>query len=68
MDKTLLNFIAKRSKHLREAKGVTQQEMSNLTGMNIGRIETGERDIQVSSLKKMCDYYGVSIAEFFSEQ
>lgn len=66
-DKKLLKFIAMRCKELRTEKGVSQAEMSNDTGINIGRIETAERDISVSTLKKLCDYFEVSILEFFKE-
>lgn len=65
-NKELLRDIAERCKALREEKGVSQAEVAHDTGINIGRIETAERDISVSTLKKLCDYFEVSIPGFFS--
>ncbi len=67
LDKELLNKIAFRIKTLRAQKGITQEVFYNDTGINIGRIERSKRNLSVSSLKKICDYFNVSLSEFFAE-
>jgi transcriptional regulator with XRE-family HTH domain len=65
VNQELLNFIAQRIKTLRNEKGLTQEDFYNDTSIHIGRIELGKRDISVSTLSKICDYFGISIKEFF---
>ena len=66
-DEQLLQNIALRIKDLREAKGVSQEEIYNATDIHIARIETAKVNISVSTLKRLCDYFKVSLEEFFSE-
>lgn len=35
------------------------------TNIHIARIETAKVNISVSTLKAICDYFGISLAEFF---
>ena len=60
-DTILLKAIARRLKELRAAKGVSQED----TGLHIGRIETERHNITVSTLSRLCDYYGITLSEFF---
>ncbi|MEO9513455.1 MAG: helix-turn-helix transcriptional regulator [Flavobacteriaceae bacterium] len=61
----LLTNLAKRVKELRKIKGVTQEDALNDTGIQFSRIEQGKRDIQLSTLQKLCKYFGISLKEFF---
>lgn len=65
-ERLLLN-LAKRVKELRKIKGVTQEEALNDTGIQFSRIEQGKRDIQLSTIHKICNYFDVSLGEFFDE-
>lgn len=61
----LLNKIALRIKQLRLEKGVSQAEIYNEIEVHIARIETAKVNISVSTLSKLCEYFGVSLLEFF---
>jgi transcriptional regulator with XRE-family HTH domain len=62
-DDILLN-LAKRLKELRKVKNVTQEQVSNDTGIHIARIEQGKRDISYTTLLKLAEYFGVGLDEF----
>ncbi len=64
-DTILLKAIARRLKELRAAKGVSQETVYEDTGLHIGRIETERHNITVSALSRLCDYYGITLSEFF---
>jgi len=49
---------------LREQKGVAQQEFYNDTEIHIGRIESEQRDLPISTLKRICEYFGITTSEF----
>lgn len=61
----LLNKIAHRIKSLREKKQVTQEQFYYDTGIHLGRIETGTMNISVSTLDAICQYFDVTLEEFF---
>jgi len=61
----LLKF-AKKIKELRLAKGVTQQDAYNDTGIHFGRIEQGKRDASLTTLVKISEYFDVSISELIN--
>ncbi|TXN36085.1 helix-turn-helix transcriptional regulator [Flagellimonas hymeniacidonis] len=61
----LLTNLAKRVKELRKNKGVTQEDALNDTGIQFSRIEQGKRDVQLSTLHKICEYFEISLKEFF---
>ncbi len=61
----LLKKLALRIKEIREKKGLTQEEVLNDTNIHVGRLEMGKRDFSVSTLEKLCDYFGISFVDFF---
>ncbi|MEM9650022.1 MAG: helix-turn-helix transcriptional regulator [Bacteroidota bacterium] len=63
----LLKNLALRVKELRGIKDVTQEEALNDTGIQFSRIEQGKRDVQLSTILKICHYFDISMAEFFNE-
>ena len=63
----LLKNLALRVKELRGIKGVTQEEALNDTGIQFSRIEQANRDVQLSTVQKLCDYFEISMNEFFNE-
>ena len=66
-DTTLLEAIANRLKLLRVAKVVSQETVYEDTGIHIGKIETARYNITVSTLSKLCNYYGITLKEFFDK-
>ena len=64
LDSKLLKRITIILKELRDAKGVTQEDVYNDTNIHIGRIETGKRNISVSTLSALCKYFKIKMSEF----
>lgn len=62
----LLHQIAIRLKELREKKGVSQESVYIDTDIHIARIETAKINLSVSTLSKLCEYFGVSLIDFFA--
>lgn len=46
-------------------KGVSQETVYEDTGIHIGKIETEKYNITVSTLARLCRYYGISLGAFF---
>ncbi|MEX0315893.1 MAG: helix-turn-helix domain-containing protein [Allomuricauda sp.] len=63
-DQELLK-LARRVAQLRDLKGVSQQNAFNDTGIHFGRIEQGKRDISYFTLMKLCQYFEISLRDFF---
>lgn len=61
----LLRKMAERIKMLRSKKGVTQEEFFNDTGIHLGRIESGNSNITVSTLDAICKYFDMTLEQFF---
>jgi transcriptional regulator with XRE-family HTH domain len=66
-NKDLLLNIAQRIKQLREEKGISQEVFYIDTDIHIARVETGKLNITVSTLQSICNYFEISIADFFKE-
>lgn len=47
--------------------GKTQREVAKATGQNIGNIEAGKLNINISTLDLLCKYYGLTLEEFFDD-
>lgn len=62
----LLEKIGKQLKQLREKTGLTQEDVSNDTGIHIGRVETATSNVTVSTLDALCKYYKISLEDFFA--
>lgn len=66
-DTKLLKKIAIVLKQLREAKGLTQEDVYNDTNIHVGRIETANANLSVSTLSALCKYFQINISSFFTE-
>lgn len=64
-DTELINAVGQRFKELRNAKGLSQEHVYFDTNIHIGRVETGQYNISISTLSELCNYYDISILEFF---
>lgn len=63
----LINQIVKKIKNLREINKISQDRFFIETDIHIARIETGKINISVSTLKDICDYFEISLDEFFKD-
>lgn len=63
----LLLKIAKGIKELREEKNISQDTFYIDTDIHIARIETGQTNITISTLKDICDYFSISLSDFFNK-
>jgi hypothetical protein len=63
-DKALVDKIVIKIKKLREQHQVTLQEFYNDTGIHLARIESEKRDLPISTLKRVCEYFNISLSDF----
>ncbi len=52
-------------KEVRKKHGVTLETFYFDTGIHLARIEQGKTNISVSTLSKICNYFNLSLADFF---
>lgn len=64
-DDILLKKITAKLKDLREAKGLSLEEVYNDIDVHIGRVESTKANITISTLAKICKYYQISLTDFF---
>jgi transcriptional regulator with XRE-family HTH domain len=63
----LVSKIANRIKQLREEKGISQDSFFIDTDIHIARIESGRSNITVSTLSAICDYFRITLSDFFKD-
>lgn len=63
----LVSKIASRIKQLREEKGISQDSFFIDTDIHIARIESGRSNVTVSTLSSICDYFGITLSDFFKD-
>ncbi len=63
----LISKIANRVKQLRIEKGISQDSFFIDTEIHIARIESGRSNITVSTLSAICDYFGITLSDFFKD-
>lgn len=61
----LVNAVGKRLRELRVAKGLSQDVVYIDTDIHIARVEMGKYNITISTLSDLCEYYGISLVDFF---
>lgn len=61
----LLRSIGTRLKRFRVDRGYTQEVVTDRTGVNVGLYETGKTNMTVVILAVLCNFYGVTLDEFF---
>lgn len=57
-----------RIRHLRMAKGLTQEQLAHLSGISrqyIGDVERGERNIAIVNIEKIARALGCTLSELF---
>ena len=67
MDKPFLEKLAKRLKHLREERNLTQDDLgvNGVSRSMISLLELAKTDITVSKLKIIADNLGVKVKDLF---
>lgn len=61
----LLQKVIACIKEIRKSKKITLEVFYFDTGIHLARIEQGKTNITVSTLSKICDYFGISLSDFF---
>ncbi|MCP9751480.1 helix-turn-helix domain-containing protein [Ferruginibacter sp. HRS2-29] len=61
----LLGKIGNALKELRKSKGILQADFGNDTGIHIARVESGTRNLTISSLSVLTDYLDIKLSDFF---
>ena len=61
----LVKRITERLKALRKERNLPQENVRFDLELNIGRIKAAQHSITFSTLGDLCDYYGVTLEEFF---
>ena len=64
----LLKTIGLNIRKYREAKSITQEELSKICGLHrnyIGSVEKGSRNVSVKSLEKIAEGLNVSVTKLF---
>lgn len=64
-NKELIQQIVTGIKQLRKTKNVTLEVFYFDTGIHLARIEQGKQNISVATLAKICDYFQISLSDFF---
>jgi transcriptional regulator with XRE-family HTH domain len=62
-------LLAKRIKQLRRERGLTQEELSDLLGMNtsyITQVEAKQQGLSLSMVYRLAKIFHLSLQEFFS--
>ena len=65
-DKQLLTNFGKRIRHLRTERGLSQEQLAELTGFHrtyIGMIERGERNLSLSNIGVFAKVFEMSVSE-----
>ena len=69
LDETL-EFIIRRIQKLRDERGISARDMSLSIGQSVGyinKIETKQGKPSIDGLVYICEYFNISLAEFFDE-
>ena len=64
---TLLRSIAAKLKQLRVERGFTQEVVTDRTKVNVGLYEVGTTNITIVLLTVLCNFYNVTLEEFFRD-
>jgi transcriptional regulator with XRE-family HTH domain len=60
-DSLFLRELARRLKATREERQLTLQEVYNATGVHVGRVESGKRNVALLTVATLCRHYQVDL-------
>ena len=69
LDQPLINAFGKRIRTLRTARGLSQEQLAELTGFHrtyIGMIERGERNLSLSNIGVFAKVFEMSVSELMN--
>ena len=66
-DEALLDALIITIKELRKFRGITLETFYFDTGIHLARIEQGKTNITISTLSKICNYFEISLVDFFAK-
>lgn len=66
-DEELLDTLILTIKELRKFRGITLETFYFDTGIHLARIEQGKTNITISTLSKICNYFEISLVDFFAK-
>ncbi len=64
-DDKVLRQVAERIREIRKELKITQDVVEEDSGLSVGRIEAGSADLTLTTIVIPCDYFEVSLEEFF---
>lgn len=64
-DSEFVDKLAQRLRELRNSKLHTQEVLIDNVHLTIGNYETGDKIPTLMSILKICNYYNISVQEFF---
>ena len=62
----LFSHAAKLLKRLRKSENLSQEDVYFATHIHVARLESGEKDITICTIKTLCDYYRIALSRFFA--
>ncbi|MDA8428110.1 MAG: helix-turn-helix transcriptional regulator [Geobacteraceae bacterium] len=69
--KELTDILAENLRHLRNQKGISQEDLAELSGIHrtyVGSVERGERNVTLSSLEMLASALGVSVIQLLTRK
>ena len=70
MSKTILEKFGEQVRKERHQKGLSQEELAGLAGIDrtyVGGVERGERNLSVLNVKRISDALGINIKDLFDD-
>lgn len=62
-----IHKIAGQLKTLRKQAGLLQKPVTHETGVNVGDVEAELTNLSITTLDRLCRYYGITLTDFFKE-
>lgn len=63
----LTKQIALQIRKLRQSKNLSQETVFLDTDIHCARLEQGKQNVTVSTLKYLCDYFEITLSDFFKD-
>lgn len=69
-DDDFLKWFGGRLRDIRRKRGLSQEELAELAGVDrtyVGGVERGERNLSVLNVKKLSDALGINVKDLFDD-
>ena len=66
-DSELISKVISKIKKIRKDKNCTLENFYFDTGIHLARIEQGKTNLTVSTLSRICNYFEISLNQFFED-